>query len=74
MQSFIAFFRSLFKRVIRFFKGLVSSGEIDTTEPVNGDSPDEPDLPGGPGGFVCYYGCPNSKKAKALQLRKKALK
>ena len=40
--------------------------------------PDDPSLvdPGldlpepGPGEIVCYYGCPNSKKAQKLQLQK----
>ena len=66
MQSFIAFFRSLFDRVVKFFKSLIGKDDvIEIGEPV-----DEP----GPGDVVCYYGCPNSKKAKALQLRKKTVR
>ena len=30
-----------------------------------------PGYPDDPGGMVCYYGCPNSKKAQKLQLQKK---
>ena len=59
MQSFIAFFRTLLARVVAFFKSLSGRGEIETPEPVD---------PIGPGDVVCYYGCPNSNKAKKLQL------
>ena len=35
---------------------------------------EKPTDPTDPGEFICYYGCPNSKKADKLQLSKKAVK
>ena len=58
MQSILALIKSLFERIVAFFRR------------GSGDPVVEPD-PVGPGDVVCYYGCPNSKKAKKLQLSKK---
>ena len=41
------------------------SGDPGTVDPF----PERPEP--GPGEVVCYYGCPNSKKAQKLQLQKK---
>ncbi len=58
MSSFFAMIASWFKRIVAFFK----------REPVT-EIPD----PDGPGEVICYYGCPNSNKAKKLQLGKKSI-
>ena len=58
MRSFIALIKSWFQKIIQFFKG---KGEIV--------DPDTPVID--PGEVVCYYGCPNSNKAKKLQLGRK---
>ena len=57
MESIRAFFRSLFRKIKNLFtgKGWTDDSDID----------DDPGL------ITTYYGCPNSKKAKALQLEKK---
>ncbi len=57
MQSIRAFFRSLFRKIKNLFTG---KGWTDDS-----------DIDDGPGPIAAYYGCPNSKKAKALQLEKK---
>ena len=49
MKSILALLRSLFNRILAFFRRL--SGSDDD--------------------IVVYYGCPNSKTAKKLQLDKK---
>ena len=42
-------------------------------QPAIEDPSFEDPFPGpGPGEVICYYGCPNSKKAQKLQLNKKA--
>ena len=45
---------------------------IGETQPAD-PTPVDPgfDTPIDPGEVVCYYGCPNSKKAQKLQLQKK---
>ena len=58
MSSFFAMLASWFKRIVAFFK----------REPVT-----EIQDPDGPGEVICYYGCPNSNKAKKLQLGKKSI-
>ena len=49
-------------------------GKADANDPALTD-PDTNDpfpyRPDDPGGMVCYYGCPNSKRAQKLQLQKK---
>ncbi|MBQ6065718.1 MAG: hypothetical protein IJK89_02765 [Clostridia bacterium] len=62
MRSIFAFIKSIFTKILDFFR-------IRGVGPVIVD-PDEPS-PFDPGEVVCYYGCPNSKKAKKLQLNKK---
>ena len=64
MQSIIAFLKSVVNRLIALF---TRKNVIDepADEPV-----DEPIIGPGPGEVVCYYGCPNSKKAQKLQLGK----
>ena len=57
MQSILAFFRSLFRKIKNLFTGK------GWTDDAGADD--------GPGPVVGYYGCPNSKKATALQLEKK---
>ncbi len=62
--------RSLFVLVMNWIKKAVSfifSRKKDPETPVI----DDPSFD--PGEVVCYYGCPNSNKAKKLQLNKKAL-
>ncbi len=63
MRSILAFIRSLFKKLAALF-----SGKTTVEEPASPDRPSFPDGPDGP--VVCYYGCPNSKKAEKLQLGK----
>ena len=76
MRSFLLIF-SWLKKLFH-----ISTGQTEPELPVPGPTgnPDpilpEPDDPGferpgeGPGEVVCYYGCPNSKKAQKLQLSK----
>lgn len=60
MRSFFAGIASWFKRMVaRIFH----RDAEDNTEA----KPVEPDE------IICYYGCPNSKKAKALQLGKRRI-
>ena len=64
MRSFFALILSWMKKIASFFTGKTV---------VDGPA-GEPDIGHteiGPGEVVCYYGCPNSKKAKKLQLNKK---
>ena len=69
MSSLFALIKSFFKRIIAFFK------RSDTTdEPVRPDEPYRPDEPVDPKDIVCYYGCPNSKKARRLQLERKPIR
>ena len=63
MQSIIAFFRSIVNRLVALFTRKNVIEEPATNGPVIGP---------GPGEVVCYYGCPNSKKAQKLQLNKTA--
>ena len=62
MRSFFALILSWFKKVIAKLTG---KDIIETPEVPDIDRPED-----GPGEIVCYYGCPNSKKAKKLQLSK----
>ncbi len=64
MNSILAFIRTMLNKIIAFF-----SRKKATEEPETGKI----EIIEGPGHeVVCYYGCPNSKKAKKLQLDKKA--
>ena len=64
MQSILALIKSFLKRLAALF-----------TRKNNADTPSDNNLPPierpepGPGEVVCYYGCPNSNKAKKLQLK-----
>ncbi len=58
MRSIFAMIKSIFQKIIDLFR-------IRGVGPVIVE-PDTVD----PGEVVCYYGCPNSKKAKKLQLSK----
>lgn len=51
-------------------------GEAEPGDPSDPGTVDPfPERPEpGPGEVVCYYGCPNSKKAQKLQLQKKLYK
>ncbi|MBQ9506162.1 MAG: hypothetical protein IJR51_03325 [Clostridia bacterium] len=66
MQSIIAFLKSIVNRLIALFTRKNVTEEPTTDEPGF----DEPIIGPGPGEVVCYYGCPNSKKAQKLQLGK----
>ncbi len=79
MRSFFLFIWSWLLKLLR-----IKPAEADTTEaadPVNGTTVPDPSLPDptpyerpdvpDPSGYVCYYGCPNSKKAQKLQLGRK---
>ena len=62
MTSIIALLKTWLQKIIAFFtrKTVVDEPTIDDPSLID------------PGEVVCYYGCPNSKKAKKLQLNKKA--
>lgn len=76
--------RSFFLLIVSWLKKLfgITTGQTDSdnpvTDPTGTDDPvtPKPDDPGferpgpNPGEVVCYYGCPNSKKAQKLQLGK----
>ena len=60
MRSIIAFIKSIINKILVFLR-------------IRGVGPvivDDPDAPADPSEVVCYYGCPNSKKAQKLQLNK----
>ena len=61
MRSIFALIKSWFEKIIAFFR-LRGVGPVIV----------EPDTD--PGEVVCYYGCPNSNRAKKLQLEKRACK
>ena len=61
MRSIAAFLKSLWKKIVSFFTRKKDS-EDPSDAPVDGP---------GEGPVVCYYGCPNSKKAEKLQLNRK---
>ena len=66
MQSIIALLKSIVKRLVALFTRKDLEDELTNNEPGF----EEPVIgPSGPE-VVCYYGCPNSKKAQKLQLRK----
>ena len=76
MRSFLALILSWLNKIFRF-----SMENATPTDPSDepGNTEPEPQVPEGPGldrpgpnpgDFVCYYGCPNSKRAQKLQLRK----
>ena len=62
MQSIFALIKSLFEKIVAFFRGRGGNVEPELPDPSRVD----------PGEVICYYGCPNSKKAKKLQLNKTA--
>lgn len=62
MRSFIALFRSFISRILALFSKKDS-------DPVTFD-PEDPTIAIPEQPVVCYYGCPNSKKAEKLQLSK----
>ena len=59
MSSLIALIKSWFQKLIAFFT---------RRNVIDGPDIDDPSID--PGEVVCYYGCPNSKKARKLQLNK----
>lgn len=72
MRSFIALILSWLKKLLRIGNDQLTPDDPGNTNP-DLPRPDEPDIdrPGPkPGEVVCYYGCPNSKKAQKLQLGK----
>ena len=62
--------RSLFVMIMNWIKRAIS---FVTSRKNNPETPDIDDPVIDPGEVVCYYGCPNSNKAKKLQLNKKSL-
>jgi|GEM_PF-2332507 len=76
MRSFFALILSWFKKLIARITGKTEADPDVTTSDENTDDPgsffDGPI--DGPGDVVCYYGCPNSNKAKKLQLNKNLYK
>ncbi|MBQ6165459.1 MAG: hypothetical protein IJK23_13390 [Clostridia bacterium] len=66
MLEFIKKIIALIKKLIALIIG--DNGTIEKlTEDPGHDLPD-------PGEVICYYGCPNSKKAQKLQLGRKLYK
>ncbi|MBQ7637775.1 MAG: hypothetical protein IJS90_02625 [Clostridia bacterium] len=61
--------RAIFALIVSWFKKLFHIGSNDETTAPEIDEPEIafPDH----SEIVCYYGCPNSKKAGKLQLEKK---
>ncbi len=61
--------QAFFARIVSWLKKLIAiiSGK-EVVETVERDSVLNPDE------VVCYYGCPNSNKAKKLQLGKRSVK
>ena len=76
MRSILALIKSWLRRIIARFTRETAADNTDAAEnnKPNDDNNDPwNDRPGpGPGEIVCYYGCPNSNKAKKLQLKKTA--
>ncbi|MCR5041056.1 MAG: hypothetical protein K6C36_03010 [Clostridia bacterium] len=66
MSGLFAWIKSLFMKLITFLR-------LRGVGPVVADF-EEASVPEPPFDAVCYYGCPNSNKAKKLQLGKKALR
>ena len=63
--------RSIFALIKSWFIKLLDLIRLRGVGPVIVDpDPEDPSFID-PGEVVCYYGCPNSKKAKKLQLDKK---
>ena len=71
MRSIFALFLSWMKKL---FAKLTGKDITDAPTPGNpgNDQPDKPEPD--PGNYVCYYGCPNSKRAEKLQLSRKLYK
>ena len=66
--------RSVFALILSWLKKIVAAitGKPAVEEPDDGPAQFELSEPvPGPGEVICYYGCPNSNKAKKLQLNKK---
>ena len=80
MRAFFALILSLIKKLlhIRF----IEDQKTDEPTPGNTDPVDDPATDPGPvfpdhpdpNEYVCYYGCPNSKRAQKLQLNRKLIK
>lgn len=62
MRSIFALIKSWFNMIVEFFRARGVGPVIVEPDTVD------------PGEVVCYYGCPNSKKAQKLQLEKRAVK
>ena len=69
MLSVFTLVWSWLKQIYTTVLAKLGLGETQPEDPT----PVDPgfDTPIGPGEVVCYYGCPNSKKAQKLQLQKK---
>ena len=80
MRAFFALILSWVKKLlhIRFVDDPAKDDPTPgNTEPIDDPSADPgpafPDRPD-PNEYVCYYGCPNSKRAQRLQLSRKPIK
>lgn len=60
MANIFAAIKEFFAKIVALIKGIFDKEENGDVEEVDK-----------PGDVVCYYGCPNSDKAKKLQTEKK---
>ncbi len=75
MQSILALIRSFLKRIAALFaRKAAPENNVSPDTDNNDDTPPVLRPDPGPGEVVCYYGCPNSNKAKKLQLKQTAYK
>ena len=71
MFSFFSMIWSWLKEWVRSIFSKDEPSEPDPSNPADDPGLDRPERPDRPGDIVCYYGCPNSKKAAKLQLQRK---
>lgn len=65
----LSFFNMLWSWLKDWVRSLFSKDDPEEPDPAVIPAPEKPEP--FPGEVVCYYGCPNSKKAEKLQLQKK---
>ena len=65
----LSFFNMLWSWLKDWIHSIFSKDDPEGPDPVVDPEPEKPDP--FPGEVICYYGCPNSKKAEKLQLQKK---
>ena len=68
MRSFFTLILSWAKKIFNYIIGKLNPSEPDPEDPIQ-LNPIPTDIDD-PSEIVCYYGCPNSNKAKKLQLGK----